>query len=83
MSESQHNGGGPASTIDLEGLWTALRAEATVVTDSEPQLAHLLDDVILSRGSLAEALGARLSRRLAREDMLSIRPTFGSLIPGV
>jgi len=69
MSESQHNGGGPASTIDLEGLWTALRAEAAVVTDSEPQLAHLLDDVILSRGSLAEALGARLSRRLAREDM--------------
>ena len=69
MNESQHNGGGPASTIDIEGLWTALRAEAAVVTDSEPQLAHLLGDVILSRGSLAEALGARLSRRLAREDM--------------
>lgn len=32
-------------------------------------LRHLVDDVILSRDSLATALGARLARRLAREDM--------------
>ena len=32
-------------------------------------MAQLVNDVILSRSSLAEALGARLSRRLAREDM--------------
>ncbi len=69
MSESQHIGGSPASTIDINDLWETLRSEALVVTDSEPQLAHLLDDVILSRDSLAASLGARLSRRLAREDM--------------
>lgn len=69
MSESQHIGGSPASTIDINDLWENLRSEALVVTDNEPQLAHLLDDVILSRDSLAASLGARLSRRLAREDM--------------
>jgi serine O-acetyltransferase len=35
----------------------------------EPLLAHLADDVILSRETPAAALGARLARRLAREDM--------------
>lgn len=35
----------------------------------EPTLRHLVDDVILSRETLAAALGARLARRLARGDM--------------
>jgi serine O-acetyltransferase len=69
MSESQHIGESPASTIDVNGMWNSLRAEAEIVARSEPQLEHLVDDVILSRDSFAAALGARLSRRLAREDM--------------
>jgi len=69
MSESQHICGTPASKIDIHDVWATLRAEAEGITTSEPQLAHLVDDVILSRSSFAEALGARLSRRLAREDM--------------
>lgn len=69
MSEFQHIGGSPASKIDVNDVWETLRREADGVTASESQLAHLVDDVILSRESLAAALGARLSRRLAREDM--------------
>jgi len=69
MSESQHICGTPASTIDIDDVWATLRAEAEGINTSEPQLAHLVDDVILSRSNFAEALGARLSRRLAREDM--------------
>lgn len=53
-----------------------MREEAARVLDEEPSLAHLLEDVILSRGTPAEALAARLARRLAREDMprMSLEP---------
>ncbi|MGD7652623.1 MAG: serine O-acetyltransferase [Verrucomicrobiales bacterium] len=46
-----------------------LREEAEGVVAAEPVLEHLVDDVILSRKTLAESLGARLARRLGREDM--------------
>ncbi|MGB1259424.1 MAG: serine O-acetyltransferase, partial [Akkermansiaceae bacterium] len=36
---------------------------------AEPQLEKMLEDVVLSRGSLAESLSARLARKLSREDM--------------
>lgn len=81
MSESQHIDSPPASTIDTAGVWNALRKEAETVLTGEPTLAHLVDDVILSRSSLAEALGARLSRRLAREDMP--RRSMEPLLTGV
>lgn len=81
MSESQHIGTTPASTIDTGELWKTLRMEAELVSNKEPHLAHLVDDVILSRESLAEALGARLSRRLAREDMP--RRSMEPLLTGV
>ncbi len=44
-------------------------------------MEHLVDDVILSRDSLAAALGARLARRLAREDMP--RQSMEPLLTGV
>jgi len=80
MSESNQNPASPASdktTIRLckgqqanvDGAWRALRAEASRVLQEEPSLAHLLEDVILSRETPAAALAARLARRLAREDM--------------
>lgn len=67
----QENGtklcGGEAA--NLENLWSKLRVEAARVHREEEGLRALVDDVVLSRGSFAEALSVRLSRRLAREDM--------------
>ncbi len=75
----QHIGANPASKntselcvgggLDVTSVWHTLRAEARRVVAEEPLLGQLVEDVILTRGSLAAALGARLSRRLAREDM--------------
>ncbi len=58
-----------------------LRDDAKRVAEQEPMLRHLVDDVILARETLAEALGARLARRLAREDMP--RATMEGLLTGV
>jgi serine O-acetyltransferase len=91
MSESQQAESNPASknaaklcagkTVDLEKVWATLRSEALRVVAEEPTLRNLIHDVILSRDNLAAALGARLARRLAREDM----PRIGMepLITGV
>lgn len=54
---------------DVGKFWAGLREEAQRIASSEPNLIALIDDVILSRESAAAALGARLARRLAREDM--------------
>lgn len=51
------------------------------MVDEEPLLRHLVDDVILTRESLAASLGARLARRLAREDMP--REAIEPLLTGV
>ncbi|MES2922333.1 MAG: serine O-acetyltransferase [Verrucomicrobiota bacterium] len=79
MSESQQAGLLPASkntdklcagkVADVHKVWEELRSEARRVALEEPTLKHLVHDVILSRDTLAAALGARLARRLAREDM--------------
>lgn len=91
MSESQQAGTLPASknntklcsgkTVDLASVWERLRGEAEVVSAEEPSLRHLVVDVILSRDTLAAALGARLARRLAREDMprLSMEPLLTNI----
>lgn len=46
-------------------VWERLRQEATSTRDTEPALAQLLEEVILKRDSLNEALATRLSRKLA------------------
>lgn len=51
------------------------------MVSEEPELRPLVDDVILSRHSAASSLGARLARRLAREDMP--RETMEPLLTGV
>jgi serine O-acetyltransferase len=91
MSESQQAGLIPASknraklcagpVVDLQQIWTTLRLEAEKGTADEPFLGHLAEDVILSRSSLASALGARLARRLAREDMP--RTSLEPLLTGI
>lgn len=60
---------GSASHGEIAKFWTQLREEAQRIASGEPTLIALVDDVILSRDSAAAALGARLARRLAREDM--------------
>lgn len=79
MSESQQNPTRQTSKnadqlclgkiADIRKVWETLREDAKKVATEEPTLIHLVDDVILSRSSPACALGARLARRLAREDM--------------
>jgi len=74
--------GGEAA--NLENLWAKLRAEAERLCVEEPELRHLVDDVVFSRGSFAEALAARLARRLAREDMprTMLEPLFVEILSG-
>lgn len=91
MNESQQTGPDPASknagklcagkAADVMAVWETLRQEANKVAAEEPTLVHLVDDVILARDSAAAALGARLARRLAREDMP--RHSLEPLLTGV
>jgi serine O-acetyltransferase len=91
MSESHQSTAPPASTnearicagkaADVAAVWETLRTEAGRVVDEEPLLRHLVDDVILTRETPAAALGARLARRLAREDMP--REAIEPLLTGV
>ncbi|MFT3991464.1 MAG: serine O-acetyltransferase [Luteolibacter sp.] len=88
MSESQQTRSAPTSNkkstlaslkIECpESVWAFFQSEAARIAQEEPTLQHLMEDVILSRNNLAEALGARLSRRLAREDMprAALEPLF-------
>jgi serine O-acetyltransferase len=71
--------GGEAA--NSENLWDQLRAEAMRLHAEEEGLRALVDDVVLSRGSFAEALAVRLSRRLTREDMPreTIEPLIGEI----
>ncbi|MBK1790700.1 serine O-acetyltransferase [Persicirhabdus sediminis] len=55
--------------VDLDRLWNQLRDQAKLVAGDEPQLARLIDDVVLSKQTFAGALAARLARKVAREDM--------------
>ncbi len=94
MSESHQSTAPPASTnpsricagksVDVAAVWDILRAEAARVVDEEPLLRHLVDDVILSRETPAASLGARLARRLAREDMPreAIEPLLSGVFAG-
>jgi serine O-acetyltransferase len=91
MSESQQTDAHPASknanklcagkTADIEQIWEILRSEAQRVVVEEPTLQHLVNDVILTRKTPGCALGARLARRLAREDMP--RSAMEPLLTGV
>lgn len=53
----------------LDELWDQIRADAEAIAKKELRLRSLMDDVFLSRGDFKEAVAARLSRKLAREDM--------------
>jgi serine O-acetyltransferase len=55
--------------VSIDAVWSTLREQAQVVAESEPQLTSLIYDTVLNRTNLGDALAARLSRKLAREDM--------------
>ncbi|MFT5883457.1 MAG: serine O-acetyltransferase [Crocinitomicaceae bacterium] len=57
------------SNVSTEDVWKQVRDHAQEIADSEPQLTSLLYDVVLNRTCLGEALAARLSRKLSREEM--------------
>ncbi len=51
--------------MNTDPVWETLRTEAEAAARKEAALCGLLEDVILRRGSLEEALAVRLSRKLA------------------
>jgi len=59
------------TNVSTEEVWMQVRDHAQEIADSEPQLTALLYDVVLNRACLGEALAARLSRKLSREEMNS------------
>lgn len=67
--------------VDYQGLWTSLRTEAENIARTEPGMRSLVQDVILDQECLGGALGHRLARKLAQEDMT--REELGPLIGGV
>lgn len=70
-----------APSVDVDALWRELRAEAQQIVAAEPELESLLNDVILRQPCLASALGVRLARKLAREDMT--REELSPLLCGI
>ena len=54
---------------DIDKVWENIRLESERVAGGEPRLLSLMEDVFISRESFHEAISARLSRKLAREDM--------------
>ena len=60
---------GTLEGIDLDATWDQIRKAAIEMADEEPDLHHMLEDIVISRSNLAESLAVRLARRLSREDM--------------
>lgn len=71
-------------SVDLHRIWMEIHDAATDMAKREPKLQHMLNDVVMSRGSLAESLAVRLARRLAREDMqrTELEPLLGDVFTG-
>ena len=55
--------------VPVTELWDEMRLKAEEINAKEPNLQMLLKGVILNQHCLGGALAARLSRKLAREDM--------------
>ncbi|MEP4078924.1 serine O-acetyltransferase [Haloferula sp.] len=92
MESEQHTEGKPESVkdvricqsraVDVDGVWQMIRERAEAIVEDEHGLRVLLEDVILSRNSLSEALSVRLSRKLSREDMTreELMPLLGGIM---
>jgi len=60
---------GRLSSDEQKQIWIEVQEAAKQISDDEPQLRHLLEDVVIGREDMAHGLAARLARKLAREDM--------------
>ncbi len=67
--------------VDMGTLWEGMRVQAQEICGAEPELESLLTDVVLDQVCLGSALGMRLARKLAREDMT--REELAPLLMGV
>lgn len=74
--------GGTLKMMDLDAVWAELRAAAINMAEQEPDLHHMLEDIVISRNNLAESLAVRLARRLSREDMQrsQLEPLLGAIL---
>jgi serine O-acetyltransferase len=70
-----------APRVDVEAVWRAIRERASEIHEEEHGLRVLIEDVILRQSSLAGAVGVRLARKLAREDMT--REELNPLLTGI
>ncbi len=52
-----------------ESVWESIAHAAHAAAEAEPKLTGMLDDVVLSRGSLCNGVAVRLARKLSRRDM--------------
>ncbi|WP_193211030.1 serine O-acetyltransferase [Luteolibacter marinus] len=68
----------------VAGVWSWIKEEAERVAISEPQMRPLLEDVVINKPCLGMALGERLARKLAREDMTrdQLAPLLGGILRG-
>ncbi len=55
--------------INLDEIWSSIKNSAIETAAKEHCLRQMLEDVVISRDSLADSLAVRLARRLARPDM--------------
>lgn len=67
--------------VDVDDLWQVIQARAAEIHDEELGLRSLVKDVILDQPCLGQALGARLARKLARED--ATREELQPLLAGI
>lgn len=70
--------------IDPDQIWQDIRKTAEEMAAEEPNMKHLLHDVIIKRSSLGCSLAARLARRLSREDMprAELEPLLAGIMEG-
>lgn len=71
-----------------ERVWQDIYTAAQQAVEQEPKMDGLLDDVVLSRHSLTNAVAVRLARKLSRRDMGrdDLEPLFRTILrshPGV
>ena len=59
----------PAEGGLAEAVWAEVCRAAEKAVENEPKLLGMLDDVVLSRTSLGNAVAVRLARKLSRRDM--------------
>ncbi|OCA02928.1 serine O-acetyltransferase [Akkermansia glycaniphila] len=71
----------PPTPEQTRNLWNHIRREARTARETEPSLAGILDDIVLSSSSLGQASAALLARKLARADIA--RDRLEPLILGI